>query len=314
MKITVFNPKSEFSASQRKQIGHFGRVVYTKDRKPLPVGNLVKMARGADVLMVDPDNVGGFEKGKEALVKVMGKLPSIKSLALSTTSYGWVDLDYCRQRGISVCNIPGYSREAVAEHVLALLLCLAKRVIVTDRKTQKGKYRLEMGFELAGKTLGIIGLGDIGSRVAELGQGIGMKVIAYNRSPKAQKGVEMVSLKELLRRSDAISINLKDCVETVGMIGSRELAKVKRGVIVVNTADRSIVDERVMAVSLKSGRVGNYGFEAEDLEHGPLAGLENAVGLKGFGWYTKEALERLKEIWIDNVEAVLAGKPRNVVA
>jgi lactate dehydrogenase-like 2-hydroxyacid dehydrogenase len=313
MKIAIFNPRDEFTSPQRERLARLGQTVFTHDRKALPVGDLVKMARGAEVLMVDPDNVGGFEKGGERLIQILEKTPEVKTLALSTTSYGWVDLKYCRDRGISVCNIPGYSREAVAEHVLALLLCLAKRVIVTDRKTQKGKYQLEMGFELAGKTLGVIGLGSIGSRVAELGQGIGMMVIAYNRSPKAQKGVEMVSLKELFRRSDAISINVKACAETVDMIGKNELALVKRGVIVVNTADRSIVDEKAMAIALKSGRVGSYGFEGGDLDHGPLSSLENAVGLKGFGWYTKEALERLKEIWIGNVEAALAGKPRNVV-
>lgn len=128
----------------------------------------------------------------------MESLPNLKGVCLSTTSFGWIDLDYCKKRHLPVSNIPGYSRESVAEHALALLLCLAKRIIVSDRRTQKGQYKMEKGFELKGKTLGIIGLGSIGSRIAELGLAIGMRVIAYNRSPKSMPGVEMKTLAEVL--------------------------------------------------------------------------------------------------------------------
>lgn len=312
-KITIFSPWGEFGAQEKRVLTGFGHVSYTTDHRELSASALSKMARGAQVLMVEPENLGGFEKAKPRLTEVMEADPVLKSLALGTTSYGWVDLDYCRRRGITVSNVPGFNRESVAEHTIALFLCLAKRIIVTDRAAQRGEYKLEMGFELFGKTLGVIGLGAIGSRVAELGQGIGMMVIAYNRSPKRQKGVEIVSLASLLRRSDAISINLRDCSETVNFLGVERMAMMKKGVIIVNTADRSLVDEVAMAKYIKNGRVYGYAFEGEDLDHGPLAGLENAVGIYGFGWYTKEGLERLRKIWIDNVRAALEGRPRNVV-
>src|SRR3990170_5444217 len=149
MKIAAFCPKSEFSEVNQKRLASLG----------------------ADIIAIDPDNFGGFEKAKDVVTKLVETLPKLKGVALSTTSYGWIDMDYFKKRNIPVSNVPGYSRELVAEHAIALLLCLAKRIIVTDRKIQKGQYKLEMGFELKGKTLGIIGLGNIGSRVAEMALG-----------------------------------------------------------------------------------------------------------------------------------------------
>lgn len=313
MKINILFPPQEFNLWQRQLLRKFDTVKYVATRQELSVKAIKKVVKNADILAIDPDLFGGFEKARDRVTQVAASLPGLKGLALSTTSYGWIDLEYFKKRKIPVCNIPGYSREAVAEHTLALLLCLAKRIIITDRKTQKGKYKLEMGFELKDKTLGIIGLGSIGSRVAELGLAIGMKVIAYNRSPKKQSGVTMKPLDGVLRESDAISMHVIDCKETRNLIAAKELKKMKDGVIIVNTADRWLVNEKAMAKVIQAGKVCGYAYEAEDLEHGPLAGLENAIGIKGFGWYTKEALERLAQIWIDNIIAIAKGKPQNVV-
>lgn len=313
MKIVIFNPKDSFTSKQQKQLSSFGEVIYAKTRAELPVPELLEMARGAEIVGVDPDPLGGFEKAKEKLTKVMESLPNLRGVCLSTTSFGWVDLDYCKKRKIPVSNVPGYSRESVAEHALALLLCLAKRIMVSDRKTQKGEYKLEMGFELKGKTLGVIGLGNIGGRLAELGQGIGMKVIAYNRTAKKMKGVEIKSLDQVLKKSDAISLHTTHEKANNKIIGEKEITKMKKGVIVVNTVDRELVDEVAMAKALKSGKVYAYAYEGEDLVHTPLAKLENAVGIKGFAWYTKEALDNLYRIWIENLSALAKGKPQNLV-
>ncbi len=313
MKITIFAPKSEFTKDQQKRLFSLGQIVCTDSRREYKLEDLIRLAKGSDIIAPDPDNFGGFEKAKQRLARLIESLPKLKGIALSTTSYGWVDLDYCKKNKIPVVNIPGFSREAVAEHTLALLLNLAKRIIVTDRKTQKHQYKLEMGFELKDKTLGIIGMGSIGSRVAELSRGIGMNVIAYNRSPKKVKGVGMVSLDKLLKQSDAVAIHVTHSEENNGLIGKKEITKMKDGVIIVNTADREIVNEQAMAEAIKSGKVYGYAYEAEDLTYGPLADLENAVGIQGFGWYTKEALQRLVEIWITNIKAMVRGHPQNLV-
>lgn len=313
MKIVIFNPQDSFSYEQQKMLSSLGTVLYTKTREELPISKLIEMAKGADIVGVDPDPLGGFGKAKDKLTKIMKSSSIIKGVCLSTTSFGWVDLEYAKKRKITVSNIPGFSRESVAEHALALLLGLAKRIFISDRRTEKGKYELMQGFELKGKTLGIIGLGSIGSATAELGMGIGMNVVAYNRSPRKMKGVKMVSLDQLLKESDAISLHPTHEEANHKMIGKGEIAKMKKGVIVVNTVDRELIDENVLAQALKSGKVDSYAYEGEDLVHTPLAKLENAIGIKGFGWYTKEALDNLYRIWVDNILALARGKPQNVV-
>jgi lactate dehydrogenase-like 2-hydroxyacid dehydrogenase len=212
-----------------------------------------------------------------------------------------------------VSNVPGYSKESVAEQAIAFLLGASKRIFVSDRRTSKDKYVLEQGFELRGKTLGIIGLGSIGTATAELAKGIGMKVIAYNRSKKSVAGVKMVPLDELLKQSDAITLHTTHEEANNHLIGKTQIAKMKKGVFVINTVDRELVDEEAMAEGLKSGKVDTYVYEGEDLVHTPLAKLENAIGFKGFAWYTKEALENLYQIWVGNLVALAKGKPQNRV-
>jgi len=314
MKVAILCPKLEFTEKQRGQLASLGEVVYTDSREEYSLGKLKEIAVEAEIIGADPDNLGGFEKAKERLTELMESLPELKGVALSSTSYSWIDLDYCRKRSIVVTNVPHYSTESVAEHVLGLLISLAKKIIISDRRTQKGKYKLDMGFELKGKTLGVIGLGDIGSRVAELGNGIGMNVIAYNRSPKQAVNVQMRPLSEVLAESDAISINVALNDETRDLISKEELSKVKDGVIIVNLAPREVVDEEAMAEVLKSGTVALYAFEGEDLESGPLADIETAIALKPFAWYTKEALDRAAEIWTKSILSIAKGNPVNVVS
>ena len=313
MKIVIFNPKDSFTPEQQKQLASLAEILYTKTREALPTEKLLEMAKGAEIVGVDPDPLGGFEKAKEKLTKIMESLPNLKGVCLSTTSFGWVDLEYAKKREIPVSNVPGYSKESVAEQAIAFLLGAAKRIFVSDRRTQKDKYFLDQGFELRGKTFGIIGLGSIGSATAELANGIGMKVIAYNRSPRKIRGVKMVSLNQLLKESDAISLHTTHEETNNNMIGKAELAKMKEGVIIVNTVDRELVDEKAMADALKSKKVDTYVYEGEDLVHTPLAKLENAIGFKGFAWFTKEALDNLYKIWVSNLVALAKGKPQNRV-
>lgn len=313
MKITILMTQDNFTQSQIGSLSKIGTIVFSTSKEEMKVEDIIKLTKDSDILVADPDNFGGFEKAKERLTAVMETLPHLKGVALSTTSFGWIDLEYCKKRNIPVSNIPGYSREAVAEHTLALLLCTAKKILVSDRKTQKDSYELQMSFELKGKTLGIIGVGSIGSRTAELGKAIGMNVIGYNRTPKTVHGVEMMSLEEVLKKSDAIAIHTTHEPNNDNLIGEKELSLVKKGVIFVNTADRSVINEDAMAKALISKQVAGYTFEAGDLKTGPLPLIESAVALKGFGWYTKEAIERLIQILVDSVIAHASGKPINLV-
>jgi len=314
MKIAIFLAQSRFTPEQQKKLTDLGQVVYVEDKKELSLEEILKFTERSNIIVPDPTPFGGFEKAKPILMKLIESLPSLKGICLSTTSFGWVDLDYCKKRNLSVSNVPDYSRESVAEHALALLFCLAKKIIVLDRKTREGKYLSETGTELKGKTLGIIGLGSIGSRVAELAIGVGMKAIANDVFSKNMKGVEMKSLDEVLTEADFISLHTTHEDKNKNLINKNQITKMKEGVIIVNTVDRDLVNEQDMAEALKSGKVSSYAYEAEDLENTPLAKLDNAVGLKGFAYYTKEALANLFQIVTDNILALAKGTPQNRVA
>ncbi len=313
MKIVVFNPKDDFPKELQAKLSALGTVTYTKNRETLPIAKILEMAKGADIIACDPDPLGGFEKGKDVLTKIMESLPNLKGVCLSTTSFGWIDLEYAKKRKLPVSNVPGYSKESVAEQSIAFLLGAMKRIFVSDRRTDKGKYVLQQGFEIKGKTLGIYGLGSIGSATAELALGLGMKVIAYNRTKKTMKGVEMVTLNELFKRSDAISLHTTHEESNHHIIGKGELSKMKKGVFIINTVDSDLIDEKALAQALKSGQVDTYVYEGEDLVNTPLGKVETAIGFKGFAWYTKEALENLYKIFVDNIVALAKNKPQNRV-
>ena len=314
MKICVFNPRSEFPKKEQQRLLNLGQVVYTQSRDKLPLKKLLKLSTNSDILAIDPANLGGFEKAKKNLNSLIDNLPRLKGIALDTTIADWIDLDNCKKRSIAVTLIPKkIYRETIAEHTIALLLSAAKRILITDRRTQKNKYRLEEGFELKGKTLGIVGFGNIGSRVAELAKCIGMRVIINNRSAKKITGFEQTSLTNLLAESDLISLHITYEKQNHNLIGRNELKKMKNGVIIINLADRVLVDEKAMVDALLNKQVDTYIYEGEDFIYTPLANMEYAIGLQGFGWYTREALIFAFRIWVDNIISIVKGKPQNRV-
>lgn len=313
MKIIMFSPPEEFSKEQQEKLNTLGTVNFVPERKEYNMAELVEMCKDADILGFDPDPVGGFEKSHEKLTELAQNMPKLKGVALGTTAFEYVNKTYFKGRNIPVTNVPHYSRESVAEHAFAMLLGAAKRILVTDRKTQQGSYKLRMGMELQGKTLGVIGLGSIGSRVAQIGVAFGMKVIAYNRTPKKIRGVTMVSINALLKNADAISIHLSSNNKTDDFLSAKRISLLKKGVIIVNTADTALVNEEAISNALKRNVVDTYVLEVDDVTKGPLAKLDNAILLRGFGWYTKEALYRNKEIWIQNIERIVQGNPLNLI-
>lgn len=317
MKITILDPKTNFTSAQQEQLASVGEVAYMNPPglAEHPMDELLALAKDTEILAIDPDVFGGFDAAKEKTKQLIDQLPTLKYLALDTTSYGWMDLEYCRNKDIVVSNCPGWSRESVAEQALALLFILAKNIIKLDRKTQKGEYKLEQGMELRGKTLGIIGVGSIGSTLAVLANGIGMKVIGYNHSPKEVAGVEMKnSLEELLAEADAVSLHVTHKDENHNLINEAVIGKMKDGVIIVNVADRASIDEAAMAKALESGKVAGYGYEIEEGGETPLKDIETAIGLRPFAWYTKESLLNLYQVFVDNIIAMTKGTPQNIVS
>ncbi len=312
MNITILCPREEFDQNLRQRLSSIGQVSFTKSRKEYSLSELKHICQGTQILGVDPDNLGGWEKVSSNLQKLIEKLPSLKGIALSTTAFHHVNLEYCRKNEILVTYVPGYSSESIAEHRLGLLLGLMKRFFVTHRILEKGGDEFVMGYELRGKTLGIIGLGDIGQKMADLANGIGMNVIAFNRTEKKYPGVKLLSIDEVLAQADAISLHLATNEQTTHFLNQERILKMKQGAFVVNTADRNLIDEVAMADALSSGCIDSYALEAEEF-NGPLAALENMFFFKGFGWYTQEALQENKRMWAENIEALAKKKTVNPV-
>ncbi|HEY3852263.1 MAG TPA: NAD(P)-dependent oxidoreductase [Steroidobacteraceae bacterium] len=229
---------------------------------------------------------------------------------LGTGPASYMSLADMAARNIRVHIIKGYGDTAVAEHTIALLLASCRDVARMDREVRAGTWTPHEGVQLLGKTLGVIGLGGIGSEVLRIGRGLGMEAIAWNRTPKP--GAPLVALDELLARSDVISMNLTLNDETRDFLGAAQFARMKPGVIFVNTARAGLVDEAAFLEALRSGRIRHAGldvFHSEPLkpDH-PLAGMANVTLTAHAAFRTLEASMTLLRRSIDIVKDILAGK------
>jgi len=227
---------------------------------------------------------------------------------LGTGPASYMSLSDLAARGIKVHTIRNYGDTAVAEHAIALMFAACREVARMDREVRAGTWVPHEGVQLLGKTLGVIGFGGIGSEVLRIGRGMGMEVLAWNRSPRP--GAPLVALEELLARSDVISMNLTLNDETRGFLGAAEFARMKPGVIFVNTARAALVDEAAFIVALRSGRIRHAGldvFHAEPLSpNNPLARMENVTVTAHAAFRTLEASMTLLRRAIDIVRDIVA--------
>jgi D-3-phosphoglycerate dehydrogenase len=228
-----------------------------------------------------------------------------------------VDLPAAARHGVTVTNTPGVSAISVAEHALALLLAVVRRIPQVDAATRRGEWPRGQSVELHGKTCGVIGLGAIGRQFARIAAGIGMRVIAWTTHPRPQPGVEFVDLDDLYRASDVASIHLRLSPDTEGFIGPRQFALMKPTAILINTARGAIVDEAALIDALAARRIAGAGldvFSAEPLPPGhPLANLPNVVITPHCAGITPEALEAGLHMAVENIWEFLAGRPAHVV-
>jgi D-3-phosphoglycerate dehydrogenase len=230
---------------------------------------------------------------------------------LGTGAASYMNIAELKDRGITVHTIKGYGDTAVAEHTIALMFAAARDVARMDREVRGGAWTPQEGVQLFGKTLGVIGLGGIGREVARMAKGLGMEVIAYNRTPQADAGLRLVDLDALLASSDVVSLNLVLNDETRGFLDAARIARMKPGVILVNTARGALVDEAALIGALKSGRIRNAGldvFHSEPLkaDH-PLAQMPNVTLTAHAAFRTQEASMTLLRRAIDIVKRIMAA-------
>jgi glycerate dehydrogenase len=254
----------------------------------------------------------------------LGEHPTLKMIAECATGFDNIDLDYCREKGIAVANVKGYSTHSVAQVTLSMALSLATNLADFRACVASGNYtevgianRLEPVFhELCGKIWGIVGAGNIGGQVARVAAAMGCHVIGFSRTPK--ENIEQVSIDELCRRADIISIHLPLSEGTRGIIGEREIALMKKDVILVNVARGAVTDEAALASALLEGRLGGLGVDVYSVEpfpaDHPFAAIKNhprVIFTPHMAWGAKEARERCLDEVAQNIKAFLCGERRN---
>ena len=258
---------------------------------------------------------------------VMAACPQMEYVGVTATGYNIVDVAEARRRGIVVTNAPAYSTQAVAQHTFALLLESLSHVGAYSEQVRGGAWQASTDFcffgqpmeEIAGKTIGLIGFGHIGQSVAKIALAFGMKVLVCVPHEKAGwNDVRFVTLGELLKESDVVSLHCPLTGENRGMIDADAIAKMKPGVRVINTARGPLVDEHAMAAALESGKAACYMADVlgeEPPVHGsPLLGMQNAILTPHVAWAPLQTRQRLMDIVVGNVEAFVKGEPINVVS
>ena len=271
------------------------------NRTPFETAELPRVLKGYDIAIDDHSYM------PTEFVDRCDALRHIVFLGTGPASY--MSLADMAARGIKVHIIRNYGDTAVAEHTVALMMAACRDIARMDREVRAGTWVPHEGVQLLGKTLGVIGLGGIGAEVARIGKGLGMEVIAWNRTPKP--GAPLVPLDELLARSDVISMNLTLNDETRGFLGPAQFARMKRGVIFVNTARAALVDEAAFVAALRSGIIRHAGldvFHAEPLKpDSALARLDNVTLTAHAAFRTLEASMTLLRRAIDIVRDIVDG-------
>lgn len=259
--------------------------------------------------------------------EIIESLPKLKYIGVTATGYNVVDVVAAKERGIVVTNVPGYSSPAVAQLVFALVLELTNHVGHHAQTVSDGRWVACPDFcywdhpiiELSGRTLGIIGYGDIGSSVARIATAFGMKVLASKREWKTPPpdGVTPATIDEVFQNSDVISLHCPLTDATKHLVGERTLALMKPTAFLINTGRGPLVDEAALAQALNAGRIAGAGLDVLSVEppkaDNPLLGARNLLITPHIGWASREARVRLIETTAANLRAFIDGKPVNVV-
>lgn len=281
---------------------------------------IIERAKGANILIVNKTIIT-----KEILDALS---PQLEYIGLQSTGYNVVDCRYAKELGITVCNIPAYSTNAVAQLVFAFILQVTNEVSLHAQAVRNGEWCDCPDFcfwkkpltELAGKTIGIIGFGSIGKKVAKLAQAFDMSVLAYTAHPEKNRdidSVEFTDLDILLSESDIITCHCPLTPQTTGIINENTISKMKKSAIFINTSRGPVVDEQALADALNNERIKAAGLDVLEtepaLKENPLLTAKNCYITPHIAWAAKETRERLLNILEENIIAYLNGKPQNVV-
>ncbi len=275
---------------------------------------------------------------------LLSKLPNLKMIATRSTGFDHIDLEECKKRNITVCNVPFYGENTVAEHTFALILDLSRKIYQSIERTKKGDFSLDglKGFDLKGKTIGIVGMGHIGQHVARIAQGFEMNVLGYdvNQDKKLAKKLEFtyVTLEDLLKNSDIITLHVPYNEHTNHLINSSNIHLIKKGAYLINTARGGVIETSALVEALGKGIIAGAGLDVLEeecyikeekellskdfpkkcdlkimMENHVLIRQENVIVTPHNAFNSKEALERILATTVENIGAFVKGKPINLV-
>lgn len=275
--------------------------------------------------------------------EVISRLPGLKMIATRSTGFDHIDLDECKKRKISVCNVPFYGENTVAEHTFALILSLSRNIHKSYMRTLRSDFSIEglKGFDLKGKTLGVVGAGHIGLHVIRIAKGFGMRVLVYDPNQNSfmaeTLGFEYAPLNTVLSDSDIITLHVPYNKNTHHLINRESIKMIKKGAVMINTSRGGIVDTEALIEALDGKILSGAGLdvlegeelikEEKQLLYDPkklqvlgslvkdhiLLSKDNVVFTPHIAFYSQEASERILETTVQNIEAFLSGVPLNIV-
>lgn len=280
--------------------------------------DVYERSRGADAIFTNKAIVSA---------DTIHRLPELKYIGVMASGYNVVDIGAARERGIPVTNAAGYSTPSVSQHVFSLLLALCTRPEAHSLSVREGDwtrskdfcYWLQSPVELSGKTMGIIGLGQIGQGTARIALGMGMQVVASHKHPErdAMEGVRFTDQESCFRESDVISLHCPLNDGNKGFVNRELLTSMKRGAYLINTSRGPLVNERDLADALNEGLIAGAGLDVLSTEpppaDNPLLQARNCIITPHIAWASRESRQRLMRIVTDNIRSFLAGKPVNVI-
>lgn len=313
MKLTILEPlgveKEKFLKMANDVLGDRVEIKFYETRVE-DTETLIERSKDADIVVLS-----NFKYKKE----VIEKCPNLKMICVAFTGVDHVDMEYCRERGIMVCNCAGYSTVAVADLVFGLLISIYRNIIACDKVTrEEGTKNGLVGFELEGKKFGVIGTGAIGMRVANIAKAFGCEVYAYSRTVKEGNGINYVDLNTLLSTCDIVSLHVPLNDSTKGLINKDNIQLMKENAVLINTARGPVVDSEALADALKSGKIAGAGVDVFEVEppipsSHILFGAPNLVVTPHVAFATKESMVKRAEIVFDNIDKYLEGKPQNII-
>ena len=274
--------------------------------------------------------------------KVLRHFPELRLIATRSTGFDHIDVEYCLANNITVCNLPNYGENTVAEHAFALILALSRKIVESVEKTRRGEFETDglTGFDLFSKTIGVLGTGRIGSRIAQMAKGFGMKVLAFDKKKNEEleaTGVEYVSVDRLLKNSDIISVNLRHTAETHHFLDEEKFSRVKKRAYLINTARGGLVDTHALLAALDNGTLAGAGLDVLEEEcsikedmgliskqfpkkclminiaNNILARKPNVIITPHNAFNSVEAFRRIQEITAENIIAYQQSRPINKV-